>query len=292
MATINIGETLRKARIDQKISLDELQQKTKIQKRYLIALEDNDFHLLPSDYYLRAFIRQYAEEVRLDGNYLLDVYDGKDQPQPVYPEIAPVEGSRKNKHAEHPTKKRVKASLPAVLLGLVALSIVVVVGYMMWLDNQGEPIISPNNSMAVGNSVNSSERTSESTSESSSTVESTSESSKEPEKPKMAITMENNTTNSAQMKIDQINGPVKLTFTGRERVWVGVQVNGALIYQYTLQPNETQTTELPANTAQAMITLGIADYASIKVNNEPLDFQPAGSLSQKNINLTMNYVQQ
>ncbi|MGM0214141.1 RodZ domain-containing protein [Enterococcus sp. AZ109] len=291
MASINIGKTLQKARIDQKISLDELQQRTKIQKRYLIALEDNDFQSLPSDYYLRAFIRQYAEEVKLDGNYLLDVYDGKDQPQPVYPEIETVEGSRRNKHVESPTKKRIKASLPTVLLGLVALSIVVVVGYMMWLDNREAPIISPNNSMAVENSVSASESTLESTSESSSTVESTSESSKEPEKPKMAITMENNTTATAQMRIDQIDGPVKLSFTGKERVWVGVQVNGALIYQYTLQPNETQTTELPANTAQAMITVGIADYASIEVNDEPLDFQPAGSLSQKNINLTMNYVQ-
>lgn len=53
MASINIGETLRKARIDKKISLDELQQRTKIQKRYLLAIEENDFHELPSDYYLR-----------------------------------------------------------------------------------------------------------------------------------------------------------------------------------------------------------------------------------------------
>lgn len=287
MASINIGETLRKARIDKKISLDELQQKTKIQKRYLIALEDNDFHLLPSDYYLRAFIRQYAEEVKLDGNYLLDVYDGKDQPQPVYPELEPVEGSRKNKHAEHPTKRRVKASLPAVLLGLVALSIIVVVGYMMWLDNQGEPIISPNNSMAVEGSVSSSAADSASTS--SSAVESTSQSSSEPEKPKMAITMESNTNSEAQMKVEQIKGPVKLTFTGKERVWIGVQVNGALIYQYTLQPNETQSTELPANTAEALITVGIARYADVQINDEPLDYQPADSASQKNIRLALNY---
>lgn len=290
MASINIGETLRKARIEQKISLDELQQKTKIQKRYLIALEDNDFHLLPSDYYLRAFIRQYAEEVKLDGNYLLDVYDGKDRPKPVYPEIEPVEGSRKNKHIEHPVKRRAKASLPAVLLGLVALSIIVVVGYMMWLDNQGEPIISPNNSMAVEGSVSSSAV--ESTSESSSTTESTSsESSSEPEAPKMAITMENNTNSEAQMKVDQIKGPAKLTFTGKERVWIGVQVNGALIYQYTLQPNETQSTELPANTAEALITVGIARYADVEINGEPLDYQPANSGSQKNIRLSLNYAE-
>lgn len=92
MASINIGETLRKARIDKKISLDELQQRTKIQKRYLLAIEENDFHELPSDYYLRTFIRQYADEVKLDGNYLIDVLDGKDRPMPTYPELETVDG--------------------------------------------------------------------------------------------------------------------------------------------------------------------------------------------------------
>jgi cytoskeletal protein RodZ len=143
VASINIGETLRKARIDKKISLDELQQRTKIQKRYLLAIEENDFHELPSDYYLRTFIRQYADEVKLDGNYLIDVLDGKDRPMPTYPELETVDGLRKNKHVESPTRARFKATLPMILLGLVALAIISVVGYMTWLDHQETAIIVP-----------------------------------------------------------------------------------------------------------------------------------------------------
>lgn len=105
----------------------------------------------------------------------------------------------------------------------------------------------------------------------------------------MAFAMENNAMNAATMKVDNAEKPLKLTFTGKERVWVGVQINGALTYQYTLQPGESQTTELPADAAQAVITVGMAKYAEIKVNDQSLDFQPGDSLQQKNVTLNIAY---
>lgn len=286
MASINIGETLRKARIDKKISLDELQQRTKIQKRYLLAIEENDFQELPSDYYLRTFIRQYADEVKLDGNHLLDVLDGKDRPLPTYPELETVDGLRKNKHAESPTRARFRATLPMVLLGLVALAIISVVGYMTWLDHQETAIIPENSSVQVERSDDSSSAPEK---VSSSQPKSTTESSKKPEKPKMALAMENNTTNAATMKVDQAEKPLKITFTAKERVWIGVRVNEAWTYEKTLNPGETETTELAADTAQAIITIGMAKYAEIKVNDQVLDFQPGESLLQKNVTLNIAY---
>ena len=285
MASINIGETLRKARIDKKISLDELQQRTKIQKRYLLAIEENDFHELPSDYYLRTFIRQYADEVKLDGNYLIDVLDGKDRPMPTYPELETVDGLRKNKHVESPTRARFKATLPMILLGLVALAIISVVGYMTWLDHQETAIIPENSSVQVERSDVSSSVAEKVSSSQPKPVESA----KEPEKPKMAFTMENNTTNAATMKVEHAEKPLKISFTGTERVWVGVQVNGALTYQKTLEKGESETTELPADTAQAVITVGMAKYAEVKINDQALDFQPGNSLLQKNITLNIAY---
>ena len=285
MASINIGETLRKARIDKKISLDELQQRTKIQKRYLLAIEENDFHELPSDYFLRTFIRQYADEVKLDGNYLIDVLDGKDRPMPTYPELETVDGLRKNKHVESPTRARFKATLPMILLGLVALAIISVVGYMTWLDHQETAIIPENSSVQVERSDVSLSVAEKVSSSQPKPVES----SKEPEKPKMAFTMENNTTNAATMKVEHAEKPLKISFTGTERVWVGVQVNGALTYQKTLEKGESETTELPADTAQAVITVGMAKYAEVKINDQALDFQPGNSLLQKNITLNIAY---
>ena len=72
---LEIGKILRKAREEKGYTLDDLQQMTKIQKRYLIAIEDENFDELPGDFYVRAFIKQYANTVGLDGNELLQKYD-------------------------------------------------------------------------------------------------------------------------------------------------------------------------------------------------------------------------
>lgn len=72
---VNIGQKLRAAREAQGLTLDDLQQATKIQKRYLIAIEDEKFDELPGDFYVRAFVKQYANAVGLDGATLLKDYD-------------------------------------------------------------------------------------------------------------------------------------------------------------------------------------------------------------------------
>ena len=76
---MQIGQTLREARENKGISLDDLQAETKIQKRYLIAIEQNAFHSLPGTFYARAFIREYALAVDLNPEELLAESAGKDK---------------------------------------------------------------------------------------------------------------------------------------------------------------------------------------------------------------------
>lgn len=69
-----LGEVLRRTRLEKGITLDEMSEATKIQKKYLQAIEDGNLDQLPGSFYARAFIKNYAEYVGLDSNELLHQY--------------------------------------------------------------------------------------------------------------------------------------------------------------------------------------------------------------------------
>lgn len=69
-----IGSRLKEARLAKKWSLDDLQEATKIQKRYLEAIESGNFDMMPGTFYVRAFVKQYAEAVGLNPDELLASY--------------------------------------------------------------------------------------------------------------------------------------------------------------------------------------------------------------------------
>jgi cytoskeletal protein RodZ len=77
-----LGQLLRKARLEKNITLESLQETTKIRKRYLEAIEDGNFKVLPGSFYVRAFIKSYAEAVGLDPAEVLEMY-GNTIPQPA-----------------------------------------------------------------------------------------------------------------------------------------------------------------------------------------------------------------
>jgi cytoskeletal protein RodZ len=72
-----LGTILKEARIAKNLSLDDLQEITKIQKRYLIGIEEGNYSLMPGNFYVRAFIKQYAEAVGLDPEKLFEEFNNE-----------------------------------------------------------------------------------------------------------------------------------------------------------------------------------------------------------------------
>ncbi|MEK3882207.1 RodZ domain-containing protein [Paenibacillus sp. PL2-23] len=70
----DLGALLRKAREQRGLSLDEIQELTKIRKRYLEAIESGDYSVLPGSFYVRAFVKNYSEAVGLDPEEVLRLY--------------------------------------------------------------------------------------------------------------------------------------------------------------------------------------------------------------------------
>src|SRR4028119_717551 len=65
-----IGLVLERARKDRGLSLEEAERATKIRKRYLIGLENDDYTVLPDAVYARRFLKTYANFLGLDGEGL------------------------------------------------------------------------------------------------------------------------------------------------------------------------------------------------------------------------------
>lgn len=82
-----IGSTLRDARNRRKVELSEAESATKIRMRYLRAMENEQWDVLPGGAYSRAFIRTYASYLGLDGERLADDY--RRQAEPGQAERAP-----------------------------------------------------------------------------------------------------------------------------------------------------------------------------------------------------------
>src|SRR5579871_3930606 len=69
-----IGETLREARVRAHLDIVDLEARTKIRGKYLRALEDEEWALLPGYPFVKGFLRTYADMLGLDGRALVDEF--------------------------------------------------------------------------------------------------------------------------------------------------------------------------------------------------------------------------
>jgi cytoskeleton protein RodZ len=87
-AVQSIGERLREARMRQKIDIADVETATKIRAKYLRALENEEFGLLPGPTFVKTFLRTYAEYLGLDAQLLVEEY--RVQYEPRGEEVAPI----------------------------------------------------------------------------------------------------------------------------------------------------------------------------------------------------------
>ncbi len=121
-----LGKRLKEAREAKDFSLDDLQRVTKIQKRYLIGIEEGSYDMMPGKFYVRAFIKQYCEAVGLQPEVIFEEY--KEEIPAAYDDEIPVSLSRVQ------TRKGVSASsskaldvIPKILIAVFVIAVLVAV---------------------------------------------------------------------------------------------------------------------------------------------------------------------
>lgn len=123
-----LGKFLREKREEKGMSLEELQTATKIQKRYLVAIEEGNYDVLPGAFYARAFIKNYCEAVGLHYETIFDDYAHeipKSAKEPVT-EFEPRSKRERTGVAEENTL--LKRLVPVFLIGVL----IIVILFIVW----------------------------------------------------------------------------------------------------------------------------------------------------------------
>ena len=100
-----IGATLREARMGARIDVSEIEAQTKIRAKYLRALENEEWDLLPGPTFVRSFLRTYAQALGLDDKALVDE-DRRQYEQPSELEHQPVMSSARSTRARGARDRR------------------------------------------------------------------------------------------------------------------------------------------------------------------------------------------
>jgi len=122
-----IGNSLREARLRGHIDFADAEHGTKIRGKYLRALEDERFELLPSHTYVKGFLRSYAEYLGLDGQLYVDEYNSRFV---IGEEDTPIRSPRRVPAAKSRRSDRRESNI--VLLALTAIGLVTALVIAAW----------------------------------------------------------------------------------------------------------------------------------------------------------------
>jgi cytoskeleton protein RodZ len=115
-----IGSNLRETRIRKKIDITTVETATKIRAKYLRAIENEEWGVLPGPTYVKTFIRTYAQYLGLDAHMLVDEYAARfEEPE----ELELPAFSREQRVRTH--VRRVGPPSRLTALGVGALAIIV-----------------------------------------------------------------------------------------------------------------------------------------------------------------------
>ncbi|AKM18594.1 DUF4115 domain-containing protein [Anoxybacillus geothermalis] len=287
-----LGKRLREAREEKNISLDELQEMTKIQKRYLIGIEEGNYAIMPGNFYVRAFIRQYAEAVGLDPDELFEQYK-QDIPQ-SYQDDLPQPLSRVK------TRQQLSAEgtkwldwLPKALIAAAVVGAAVLVWVLLQRGTANEPPAktSPETAEVEKPKQSPLEQAKQKQSAKETDEKATNENGQqneqpaptgEEEQPAAAMNVTEKRGNTATIEVAS-SGAFSIELSSKGTSWVEVyNTKGHTFYRGNLTSGQTKTFDLSAE-SEVWVKIGRTLDVEMKVNGQPFayPFAPKDEVYQK-----------
>lgn len=275
-----LGNRLKEAREAKGLSLDDLQNITKIQKRYLKGIEEGNYDSIPGKFYVRAFIKQYSEAVDLDPEVIFDEY--KHEIPSVYEEPLTEQITRSGARKPEEGPSKIVELLPKVVVTLFVVGIIILGWFLI------QKIVGNNNPSTAGDHAGKSEvvEYAESGTPTKDKENSKDEVSKENKKQKKdtdaekteetdksqdisVVSSEGNVTTYKLTNAEKFQLQLKVKDGGKS--WVGIESgSNQQLLNATITEDNPQTFDL-TNETEVRIKTGYAPALEIYVNDQKLD---------------------
>ena len=282
MLTIKtIGQVLKEKRTSLGLDLSEAEQLTQVQKL-------DDYKALPGDFYIKAYLKQYAEKLGLNADRIIQAYDegkgitveDKEDILENYHFVKPSE----RVEPEEEVPKTWRHYVPIISLSAAALLIVVGVFAAVIMNKPETPDLITNDYSYSKSEVSTSKSSTSSTKPSES---STQASSSTPE-PTIAIS---GSSSAMIATISNISDPIKVDFSvaaGRT-IWVGMTNSNVPATGQTLSDGANSLSALVTTGSEnSVITLGSVEGLTITVNGKALDLSSLTTTGPNKITLQIN----
>lgn len=305
MSEINMGDLLREARVQKKLSLEDIEKQTKIPQHYLLAMELDQFNILPQEK-LDPYLKDYTAAVGLN---LADLMTSQQEPEEklntqeekidtvilpkthefeipekyesirtleISPSTSPITSTRSSRYR---TKESRPSYLPIISLCFATLAILSFVFYTVWQQTKQS-----NQTKTSDYSVVSS--TSSQVSEESSSTSETPISSSE----NQTTLTTTGSGDSLSVNVENANNDVEISISlaGAESSWVSVTNSEAGDGGTLLTSNDNNlTTKLLSGTTSSVITLGVTAGVTVTINGQAVDLSNLTSTSVSYITLNI-----
>ncbi|OES43548.1 helix-turn-helix domain-containing protein [Domibacillus iocasae] len=270
-----LGRKLKEARESKGMSLSDVQESTKIQKRYLEGIEEGSYDIMPGKFYVRAFIKQYAEAVGLNAEELFEEFksevpSSKEDEVPLRPTGSAATSQTTRVDASKPVRESSKLLdyLPRILVTAFIIGALILVYVLI-------PKSGSESDPAVDEEVQVEEPTTEAPAEEETpAVEEEAVVEEEPEPAAPAQTLSAVST-SGRQTVYELSGAetFEVAVASKGETWIEItDGSGKSYFSGMLANGQTQTHNMTGQ-KEAKIKVGFAPDTVITVNGETLAYK-------------------
>jgi len=271
-----LGNELRQLREQKGLTMEQVQNDTKIRSRYLEAIEGGELSVLPGMVYARGFIKSYAEYLGVNGQELLERYGLSTETQADTNEIT-MRRSARHAKADGGEKGVVGGGagprlLPQVVAVVAVLGLISGIYYFVVNKTENtskdDPQVQTQQADTAQGEVK--KEAPAASGAQTATPTPTPTPTPEPPKPAAVITEAGRANSTTTYAVTGITEAMNLEFAAAADCWVQVTADGKMIDQGIIKAGETRTWQA---TQAIAVRTGNSKHVTMKMNNQPVAFE-------------------